>query len=163
MLHDLLNRDLTGFHTRHSIPDTKGLQDQKLANLTPIDRWVLGVLQEGYLPGPRPKKVVDSHGNAVMAAKRVLDNGREVSGLVEIIRDGVPALSKESNQSITGLLKKNWGAIAKQDSGDRRAYWLFPPLADMRGAFEDRFGPMDWNDQALWIDGEYQDQDDMPF
>ena len=56
MLHDLLERDLTGFNVRQ-VPATKELAEQKLQTLTPIELWWYGVLADGTIGGTWPTRV----------------------------------------------------------------------------------------------------------
>jgi hypothetical protein len=52
MLEYLLALDLKGWHPRNDVPQTKALQDRKYYSLSPEERWVLGILEDGVLPGP---------------------------------------------------------------------------------------------------------------
>ncbi len=48
MLHDLLNRDLSGFEVRN-VPQTDALARQKALSLDSLDRWWLSVLERGFV------------------------------------------------------------------------------------------------------------------
>jgi Family of unknown function (DUF5906) len=48
MLHDLMNRDLTGFDV-HDVPDTEGLQEQKNLSLGTSESWWMDCLHRGYV------------------------------------------------------------------------------------------------------------------
>jgi hypothetical protein len=48
MLHDLLNRDLSGFDVR-DVPHSEGLQEQKKLSLGTSELWWLDVLHRGYV------------------------------------------------------------------------------------------------------------------
>lgn len=47
LLFDLQNRDISRFHPRDNIPQTRELVKQKLGNLTVEERWAMGVFSSG--------------------------------------------------------------------------------------------------------------------
>jgi hypothetical protein len=53
-VHELLEVDLSGFEIR-DVPETEGLNDQKLASLDDFETWLLECLTLGYLPDSDPK------------------------------------------------------------------------------------------------------------
>lgn len=47
-LHDMLSRDIEGWHPRWNIPHTQAMDDQRQANLDPIPAWWLAVVHSGF-------------------------------------------------------------------------------------------------------------------
>jgi hypothetical protein len=50
MLHELLNRDIEGWHPRNSIPVTDASMEQKIRSLPPVGQWWFNILAIGELP-----------------------------------------------------------------------------------------------------------------
>src|SRR5690606_23039138 len=90
MLHDLLAIDLEGWHPRESIPRTVAFRNTVILNLEAFDSWLLGVLEEGVLPGPRFENVP----RAVRPGDA--DEGR-IKGMYSRIRTSEPSLRDESD------------------------------------------------------------------
>ncbi len=153
MLHDLLALPLGDWHPRREVPATAGLRRQKTLSLSPFDQWLLGVLESGVLPGARPAR---RRG----AARTVLsgDLPRD-PGLFSCMRQSSPRLREISDQRLTAQLKE-WGCVSYSVGGPRG--WTFPPLADMRATWEERYWPGEWSAQDEW-GYDHGDDDDPPF
>lgn len=137
LLRMLLDRDLTGFEVRRA-PRTAGLADQQERSLTPGDEWILTLLEHGALPlCPRGRPNI-AYSNNITGAP----------GLYQDARERVPALRHASDRKL-GMTLAAWGC-ANWSDGTRRG-WEFPPLDDMRRAWDGRVGSRAWDAQADWI------------
>jgi Family of unknown function (DUF5906) len=134
MLFDMRSWQLGSWHPRQ-IYQTEGLRKQKEQSLTPLEEWLLGLLQEGRLPGSRPGKSAFSTTRA----------------LVEDAKQRVPRLRDYiSDQKLVNFLK-NWGCISHKDRGvpiEVRG-WIFLPLAQLRAMWERRYGGWEWENPEL--------------
>ena len=147
MLHDLLKRDISGWHPQPA-PRTEALVAQKMLSLTPEDQWLLGVLEEGVLPGRTPD-------NSRVPEWTVLSNTQYRDGILQRMRESSPGLRDKSDQRLTGFLKRTVGAEQWTSGGVRG--WTLPPLKRLRENWEARFGAHDWTDQAEWNSDEGAD------
>lgn len=159
MLHDLLAMDLEGWHPRKDIPQTAGLQDQKLQGLEPLDEWLLACLKEGDIPGARCQKGVGFGQVGILSrTSKSLRNADD--GLFDHMRR-VGGFHSMSENRMADFIRNpdKVGAFRDRDSNaERSSMWVFPPLAEVRAKFEARFGSMDWGDIEDWNQPE-----DYPF
>ena len=133
MLHDLLTMDLSKFNVRAK-PDTSGLQRQKNFSMDAETKWILHLLREGI------PESAQYDGSAHVAFPGDRDEGRR-AGLFTHARRDVPGLRDASTVRLADVLKE-WGVTGKRYAEGKR--YVFPPLAEMRGAFDARCGPQEW-------------------
>jgi hypothetical protein len=134
MLYDLLQWNLGDWHPRQ-IYETEGLRKQKEQSLSFIDQWFYEVLQEGKLPG------FGAHGKRDCATTRALADDAQLR---------VPRLRGYLSDKAMGDFLRRQGCTSDRSSQSRG--WKFPPLVQMRAAWERRYGPQSWDapDQADW-------------
>jgi hypothetical protein len=147
MLHDLLHRDITGFHPRNA-PQTKGLAKQKALNLPPAGQWWArcltdGTLLQGDLDGLNDAWEASEVIVLKSAAYQDLIQYAATAGLrrqtdSEMGRDLAKYLPGGQLKTIRTTRIKRYvdakGAVIEV-SGQRTAY-VIPPLAVCRAAFE---------------------------
>lgn len=140
MLFDLLNYDLNGFSVRR-VPNTTGLQQQKLASLDPVARWLFEKLAQerlhpvdmGWVPQQSKKNLTQDFADYARRIGRAQFN------------------SNGDATTLGSQLKKIFGSALHSTrtsvNGRRDWYWVFPPLAASRTAFEGHFNldPVSWN------------------
>jgi hypothetical protein len=165
MLFDLLARDLGDWHPR-DIVRTTALVDQQMKSLSPLDEWYLEILQTGVLAGADPldpssacsneyeeqtKEGTDGYGTARMRIVRR-------PGLYDQARRSSPRLKAVSDTALGLYLGEHCGCTNKWVR--RQRGWRFPPLAECRARWLERFPETKWRDDALagWTFGE----DDSP-
>lgn len=142
MLHDLLHRDLGGWHPRQ-IPMTKALREQQMRSLEPTDAWIVGLFEEGILP----RSMEVNHPNrALSRSKPDVDGRNPRAGLFDVARDRDSRLRHISDQVLAGCLSK-WGCIPWRDSQARG--WEFPPLKDCRARWEEKYPGWEWQHPEL--------------
>jgi hypothetical protein len=134
MLYDLLRLDLGDWQPRE-LYETAALIEQKQWSLRGLDAWIESFLQVGSLPAPLSVKYPNR-----CLSKFLLDDALRYD-----------RYTNETN--ITIKLKKVFGKDNMKDFGIQVARgWAFPPLADCRRAWEQRYGGR-WNwhhDVAEW-------------
>ncbi len=136
MLHDLLAMDLSGFNVRAK-PNTAALHDQKMRSLPPEDEWLLAILEDGALP-----ESAVPLGKSAEAYSGDRDTYPTTShGLYTVARRSVPRLRDWSDKRL-GAALTTWGCQRRRFHDGRG--WSFPSLADMRRAWEQRYGPQEW-------------------
>jgi hypothetical protein len=151
MLHALKHRPLGDWHPRHEVPRTAALQQQKELSLSPLDQFILGILEEGIIPGV----AVPERGATVFSNDRM-----PKLGLYSSMRRSSPRLRDISDQRLARALKE-WGC-ERYSNGDARG-WTFPPLAEMRGEWERRYGDRQWPGASAWALLSTAEDDDVPF
>jgi hypothetical protein len=168
MLFDLLHHDLGDWHPRR-IPGDTGLLDQQERSLSPLDAWWSELLQSGRLWGVDPKQhperavcnAYDQEINDLWDTKVV----RIVKklGLFDQARSLVPQLRQHTNDSELGRYLGKQGCTNTKKVM-RRQGWTFPPLAECRAKWEQRFPAWKWRNKALseWQFEESDDADDAP-
>lgn len=141
-LHDMLARDIEGWHPRNDIPQNSALADQKLRGMDVEFSWWHSLLYTGELPG--------------------YDEGRDwQDGAVELdkadLYDSYLAFARNRTKhprSLPGLAKV---LLAKVDvsarqirSGARKGKWVYvvPALDQARAAFAEIVGA---NPEELWV------------
>jgi hypothetical protein len=137
MLHDLQAVDLTDWHPRYNVPETKSLNDQKEQSLNPADQFFLNLLEEGRIPGAKmsPPDIVYSNDQL------------EGFGLYTIMRSASPKLRELSDQKLATILKR-WGC-SRVTNGSARG-WGFPELPTLRTEWERRYGARQWDQIPKW-------------
>ena len=68
-------------------------------------------------------------------------------GLYSVMRRSSPDLREISDVRLARALKER--GCQGYTSGTSRG-WTFPPLAEMRARWAERFGPQEWDDQLAW-------------
>lgn len=140
MLYDLLQMDLGDWHPRE-VPATRGLLRQKKESLRGNFQWLEQLLQSGELPATyegRPNWILSAALIAYVKTFRGLEYATDesISGFLYDEMNFKPALvSKGGNKFRVG-------------GGGARG-WVFPPLAELRERWENKFGG-EWN----WHDPE---------
>jgi hypothetical protein len=147
MLHELLHRELCDWHPRN-VPTTEALRDEQVRSLEPLDAWVVGLLDSGVLPpgGDEPNRV-PSHSYHDFEGRNAKD------GLFDIARERVAALRRLDDQVLAGRLKK-LGCKPWRNKTQRG--WEFPPLAECRTKWEEKYPGWKWNhpDATEWVTSE---------
>ncbi len=140
MLFDLLNYNLKGFSVRR-FPNTTGLQQQKIASLDPVAKWLFEKLAQERL----------------MATDNTWVQQQSKKSLTQDFADYARRIGRSqfnSNGDATALglqLKKILGPSLQSTRtsilGRRDTCWVFPTLANCRAAFEAHFNldPVSWN------------------
>ena len=143
MMHDLLGRDLEGWHPRRGVPQTEALRQQKLRSLSPEDEWWLSILDQGWLPGTMAEN--PTHANA--------------RSLYNHARKTAPRLRFHSDKRLSAILRdeRRGGAKPTQYGKERLRGWLFPDLKSRRALWAellaDDLGDAEWQadpDPARW-------------
>jgi hypothetical protein len=125
LFHDLLHTDLGNFHPRQ-VYDTKALQEQ-----TGEEEWLQAVLQDGYIPGREDGRLDRVAANSIW----------------KDAQSRIPKLRWMSETSFGNWLRKDWGC-RKWRTANLRG-WQFPPLPEMRAAWENKFGGWPWDEPEL--------------
>jgi hypothetical protein len=137
MLYDLQRMDLGDWHPR-KVHKTSAFRRQQDMSLGHLEEWLLTLLEDGSLPLPVAEKP-------------------HASGPTSLILDAkhkVPRLRDLSFNQLADFLKQ-WNCN-KASTGDVR-YWAFPPLDEIRAAWDQRFTPRDWPElekgktKAVWV------------
>jgi hypothetical protein len=130
MLYDLQRIDLGKWHPRE-IYKTAALRHQQELSLSPLDEWMLGLLEDGTLPG-------------TLAGRSRTANP---TALINDARHKVPRLHDIGKNKFSDYLKRQWSCTTI--GGHVRGY-NFPPLAEMRSIWDKRFGVREWSEQDDW-------------
>ena len=136
LLHHLLSRDLSDFNVR-DVPQTEALADQKAHSRRGIDRLVEILAHEGVLPAVHP----------VLLDVAVTTGEAKGEGFYAQAKALVPDLKFPSSVVINAALK-NWGCKPWRAHGVRGIQ--FPPLKELRDAFDKRHGKQTWPDDEEW-------------
>ncbi|MEZ2417669.1 bifunctional DNA primase/polymerase [Luteibacter sp. RCC_6_2] len=130
MLHDLLRRDISEFRPV-KFPQTAATADQKISSLKGPSRWLYSALCNGWLAGhswdDEPVRVQNSE--AYIA----------YSTYAKEMREYRPVQESKFWQVLTEIIKGEFPKVRLAGEGRPRAR-IFPPLADVRKAFEDFHG-----------------------
>ncbi|MFQ8433988.1 hypothetical protein [Amaricoccus sp. W119] len=145
MLFALRGMDLGGWHPREDVPQTEALAHQKELSMSLVDEFIADLLEGGVLPTEAPRK--DAPRGSVQA-----------ECLWMAMRELVPRLKDWSSQKLAIELQSKW-AVEKDRIGRDRVR-VFPPLAEMRRVFEERYGSRSW---AGGADSEWAYTDSAPF
>jgi Family of unknown function (DUF5906) len=129
MLYDLQEMDLGDWHPRQ-IHKTTAFRRQQEMSLGHLEEWLLTLLEDGCLPSPPAGKPWAS----------------SPTNLLNDAKYKVPRLRDLSFNTLSDFLSE-WGC--DKSGGDARS-WRFPPLAEMRAAWDQRYAPRKWPAQADW-------------
>lgn len=135
LLHFLLNVDLQGFDHRRVVR-TQALREQAINSLSPLQRWLLVILDEARLP--------NNHGGRADEATQSSLHG-EV-GMLEDANSREPRYPPHSYKAIGDILRK-LGCTSKHLGAWRG--WAFPALPKARQRFEELYGEQDWTEPDL--------------
>ena len=157
MLHDLLSRELSGWHPRR-IVQTAALADQKARTRHGVDALVERLATDGVLPsvvwqstrGGRPVPLPHVAGTT---------GESEGQGFYAAARTLVPGLKFASSIVIANELRLRWKCNTGWKSNSRRGI-AFPPLAELRQLFDARHGPQAWPEQGSWEAPDTTDTDE---
>jgi len=131
LLHHLLDRDLSSFNVR-DVPQTDALADQKAHTRRGVDRVVEVIAHSGILPAAHGQ-----HANVAVTSGE--ENG---DGFYPKARTLAPDLKYDSSMVISAALKRDWGCEPWKSGYERGI--KFPPLKQLRAAFDKKHGPQDW-------------------
>lgn len=138
LLHMLLNMDLSAFRIRQ-FPETAAYARQKKFTRRGVDALVEHLAQDGVLPHP-----VYANDPAVA----ITTGTKRGEGFWSWARDTFPDLRFRSPESIAMELKEKWN-VTKWHQGRLGLRGVrFPPLADLRAAFDARHGAQSWGVDA---------------
>lgn len=140
MLHDLLAMDLSGWHPRFSIPQTRELSDQKLAGLSGADAIVREMLMGGVAPGVE---------QAAHDAEKVL----LVRPLIRWALDNRIVATDPGERRMAEAIKRMGIERRKLTlrGGGQKWVWPLPPLAEARASWAAKLGlQMAWPDEGEW-------------
>lgn len=145
LLHHLQNLDLQNFDVRN-VPETPGLEAQKIASLPAAAQALLQLLIDGELPN-------NPDGSADVAAMRDQQgqHGEPLQmGLHTWAAKSVPSMRFVSERSFAEILQ-SIGCTSCRLSRNNRHAWRFPPLPAARAEFDRKYGHCDWLDKdAGW-------------
>lgn len=130
LLHDMLARDITGWHPRECVPQTEALAEQKALSMSPEESWWDGLLDSGRLPSymdslPWTDEAVmvdrdELHMDYAMHAKRIGARVRDKKGLAMRIKR-----------------RAGWRDHNLVLADGRKAWqWVLPRLEDARAKWE---------------------------
>jgi hypothetical protein len=130
LLYHLLDRDLSSFNLR-DVPQTDALADQKAHTRRGVDRVVEVIAHSGILPAAHGQ-----HANVAVTSGE--ENG---DGFYPKARMLAPDLKYDSS-IVIGRALKDWGCEPWKSGYERGI--KFPPLKQLRAAFDKKHGPQDW-------------------
>lgn len=140
-LHDMLTRDIEGWHPRNDIPQNVALAEQKLRGMEPEFAWWHSLLYEGELPGYGEDRdwqncaveleKSDLYDSYLSFARSRTRHPRPLPGLAKVLLTRVGVTNKQIR------------------SGARKDRWVYvvPELGQARAAFEKIVGA---SPQQLW-------------
>ena len=138
LLHHLLKLDISNFNIR-SVPNTAGLDQQKLRSLTPFMAWLHECLYSGTLTGELDEWKTEVSRFWVTNNFEIYVQKRRLS----YVNTGNHAVGRGLKEVFPTL-----GTVRRRtNSGkSRERHWLVPPLDEARGQFEKYLGlgNIDW-------------------
>jgi hypothetical protein len=139
--------NLGDWHPRE-VPKTEGLREQQARSLSPEDEWLVGLLQDGMLPGadPRNPNRAASGEHHIRVACPFGEKREKRGGLFAHARQSSPRLRHKSHHELGAFLREI-GCTPKKVFQQRG--WEFPPLLDCRRRWEKRFPGWAWSDPDL--------------
>ena len=129
MLYDLQRMDLGDWHPRQ-VYKTDALRRQQEMSLGHLEEWLLTLLEDGCLPSPPTGKLWASN----------------PTNLLYDAKCKVPRLRDLSFNELASFLRQ-WGC--DKTGGDARL-WRFPPLTEMRAAWDQRYVARKWDRRPDW-------------
>jgi Family of unknown function (DUF5906) len=160
MLFDLLARDLGDWHPR-DIVRTEALTGQQEESLSPLDAWWFELLQTGVLSGADeddPDRAISTEYEEEIEEPTGWGGTRKRTvrheGLFDQARRISPKLKAVTDAALGRYLTNEQGC--KRAWVHRERGWQFPPLADCRARWLERFPDTKWHDLDLeiWTVGE---------
>jgi Family of unknown function (DUF5906)/RepB DNA-primase from phage plasmid len=158
MLFDLLHRDLGDWHPRQ-IVRTAALAEQQEESLSPLDAWWLQLLQTAVLAGANstaPDRAISNKYEDEISESDGLGGTRRHT----VKRDGLYDQARAVSPKLKGYTDAALGRYLKQQGcGNawvrRNRGWQFPPLAECRHRWLERFPMMVWHDSETkeWTTG----------
>jgi hypothetical protein len=154
MLFDLLERDLGDWHPRQ-IVRTAALAGQQEKSLSPLDTWWLELLQTGVLTGADPLSPNRAVSNRYEEEEVIATDGYGGKRARKVFRDGLYEQARRISPKLKGESDTVLGRYLSQQGckggGDhcwvrRRRGWQFPPLAECRQRWLERFPGTVWRD-----------------
>jgi hypothetical protein len=159
MLYDLLHHDLGDWHPRQIVP-TAALAAQQEESLSPLDAWWFELLQTAVLTGAD-----DLHPDRAISNRyeEQIEEGRDSYGnphLRTVKRDGLYDQARAVSPKLKGYTDAALGRYLKQQNCEnawvrRHRGWQFPPLAECRKRWLERFPMTVWHDAETkeWTTG----------
>jgi hypothetical protein len=147
MMWDLQRMELDGWHPRE-IPESllKGsaLQEQQALTLPPLEQWYLSLLQDGRVP--------EALIGTATSKKKERPNTAYTKSLREDACNRFPRLKWDlSDNNIADFLSdKGWLKATKYRDAKNNG-WTFLPLKESREAWDQRYGPQQWDETKEWI------------
>lgn len=132
LLSYLIGIDIADFEPRN-VPKTKALEEQKIDNLDPLDKWLFEILSDGTFFGAGLMEVSVSRKDIqTMAQKWIDDHGLKVFG----------SLDRQLGKRLTILGVK---VTQPRIEGKQVRHYIFPELAKVRHSFENYMAfTIDW-------------------
>ena len=149
MLFDLLHHDMGDWHPRQ-IVRTAALAEQQEQSLSPLDAWWLQLLQTAVLAGANssaPDRAISNRYEDEISESDGFGGRRTRT----VKRDGLYDQARAVSPELRGYTEAALGRYLKQQ-GCRNAWvrrhrgWQFPPLANCRARWLERFPMTVWND-----------------
>lgn len=138
MLHDLLERDLAGWHPRDNVPQTSGLRRQQAHSRKGVDALIEAVAHDGQLPCAK----------MAMPNVAVTDGEANREGFWHYAKTTVPDLRHRTSHSLMPTLRDEWGC-ERYKSGNVHGV-RFPALHELRSLFDCKHGKQEWDDAEDW-------------
>jgi Family of unknown function (DUF5906) len=159
MLFDLLARDLGDWHPR-DIVHTAALTGQQEESLSSLDAWWLELLQTGVLCGAdenHPDRAISTE----YEEKIEEPDGWGGTRTRTVVREGLFEQARRISPKLKAMSDAALGHYLR-DRGCERQWvrrergWQFPPLAQCRKEWEERFPNTKWDDLDIedWTTGE---------
>jgi hypothetical protein len=149
MLHDLLQRDITGWHPRQ-FPKTAGLLEQQQLSLEPLDAWWVELLESGMLEGADPtfpsQAVSGTHDRKIPEAYGGYRYVKQ-PGLYDQARASSPRRRNYASDKLLGDFLRKQGCVSWKVL--QRRGWRFPDISESRSKWEERYPKWPWRDPDL--------------
>jgi hypothetical protein len=148
MLFALLHRNIEGFHPRQIPKPDASMVHQQLQTLLPLEAWWVHLLETGRPWG-------NSFDTPHLAISEAFEDEEEIGEfkrhkkrlcLYDQARASSPRLRNESYNYIAAFLRKQ-GCVSQKVYGRRG--WCFPPLAECRKRWLERFPAWRWQDESI--------------
>jgi hypothetical protein len=149
LLWDLMQRDITGWHPRDSMPRTRAGAEQRVRNLGVVATWWMSVLEEGSTPGSEGwetrvlKEDLKAH-FARWCRGSGINPGAMGRGLDMLFAKDLRKVCPESNAKVRMPVPADRADVTARH-GDGRAWgYEFPGLARCRELMEAVVGEVEW-------------------